>query len=103
MRRLSTARLSSKGLIFALLTVRLLSLGLSACGDAEELAPTVTVVKEAEEALAAGSLTGEEIYAGLCELSHAADAKGIAGLGKDLTTSEFLATRTDAEMVVFYY
>jgi len=84
-----------------MLTVSLLVLGLSACGDSEEPAPTATAVVEATEAPATGSLSGEDIYAGLCVACHGADAKGIEGLGKDLTTSEFLADRTDAEMVAF--
>jgi disulfide bond formation protein DsbB len=94
-------RLISRRLIFALLTVSLLVLGLSACGDTEEPAPTATAVEEVEEAPVTGALTGEDIYAGLCVACHGADAKGIAGLGKDLTTSEFLASQTDAEMVAF--
>ena len=94
-------RFTSKRFIFAFLTVSLLILGLSACGDSEEPAPTATAVEEVEEAPAAGALTGEEIYAGLCVACHGPDAKGITGLGKDLTTSEFLASRTDAEMVDF--
>jgi disulfide bond formation protein DsbB len=32
---------------------------------------------------------------------HGPDAKGIQGLGKDLTASEFVQTKTNMEMVAF--
>ncbi len=32
---------------------------------------------------------------------HGPEAKGMPGLGKDMTTSEFIASRSDAEMVEF--
>jgi disulfide bond formation protein DsbB len=97
-------RLTSKRTIFTLLIVSLLLLALSACATNETAEPTATVVEEAEEVVeeaAEASLSGAEIYAGLCVACHGADAKGITGLGKDLTTSEFLASRTDAEMIEF--
>ena len=94
-------RITSKRTIFALLTASLLLLALSACADNEVAEPTATIVEEVEEVPEVGALSGSEIYAGLCVACHGSDAKGITGLGKDLTTSEFLASRTDAEMVEF--
>jgi len=44
---------------------------------------------------------GKEIFSGLCIACHGADAKGVAGLGKNLIESEFLASSTDEEMVAF--
>ena len=36
-----------------------------------------------------------------CTTCHGADAKGIPGLGKDLTTSEFLRGQTDEQTLAF--
>ena len=44
---------------------------------------------------------GEEIYSSTCSACHGADAKGIPGLGKDLTNSEFIQGLSDDELVDF--
>ena len=44
---------------------------------------------------------GQEKFAATCISCHGPDAKGIAGLGKDLTTSEFAKGKADAELVAF--
>lgn len=44
---------------------------------------------------------GEEIFQSLCAACHGADATGIQGLGKNLTTSEFAAGLSDEELVAF--
>ncbi len=36
-----------------------------------------------------------------CIACHGADAKGIPGLGKDMTTSDFVRSKSDAELVEF--
>jgi len=44
---------------------------------------------------------GAEVFAGTCATCHGPDAKGITGLGKDMTTSQFIADSTDAELIAF--
>lgn len=44
---------------------------------------------------------GEEHFQQVCFACHGADGTGIEGLGKDLTTSEFVAGLTDAELLAF--
>jgi len=44
---------------------------------------------------------GKKAYDSTCIACHGADAKGMTGLGKDLTTSEFVKTTSDADMVAF--
>ncbi len=44
---------------------------------------------------------GKELYMGTCVSCHGPDAKGIKGLGKDLTDSEFVQTNTPEELVDF--
>jgi len=44
---------------------------------------------------------GKQLFAATCVTCHGLDGKGVPSLGKDLTTSEFVAGRTDDEMVEF--
>jgi disulfide bond formation protein DsbB len=44
---------------------------------------------------------GREAFLATCVACHGQDAKGVPGLGKDLTTSEFLRTQTDEQMLAF--
>ncbi len=46
-------------------------------------------------------MAGKQKFDGTCVSCHGPDAKGIAGLGKDLTTSTFVKGLSDAEFVVF--
>jgi len=36
-----------------------------------------------------------------CPACHGPDAKGLPGLGKDMTTSEFIKAKSDGELVEF--
>ncbi len=47
------------------------------------------------------SSAGQSAFLTACGTCHGADAKGIPGLGKDLTTSEFLHAQTDDQMLAF--
>ncbi len=54
-----------------------------------------------ESQAASGDATaGEEKFV-ICAACHAPDGTGVEGLGKDMTTSEFIAGKTDAELVEF--
>jgi disulfide bond formation protein DsbB len=44
---------------------------------------------------------GQQAFLVTCIACHGADAKGVTGLGKDLTTSEYLHSHTDEEMLAF--
>jgi disulfide bond formation protein DsbB len=52
-------------------------------------------------AVAATAPDGQALFNVTCPACHGRDAKGVPGLGKDMTTSEFIASRSDAEMVEF--
>ncbi len=43
----------------------------------------------------------QKVYSLLCIACHGPEGKGVQGLGKDLTTSTFVAEKTDAELVEF--
>ncbi|MFN3929606.1 MAG: c-type cytochrome, partial [Thermoflexus sp.] len=44
---------------------------------------------------------GKELFLGSCASCHGPDAKGLPGLGKDMTTSEFIRKQTDAQLLEF--
>lgn len=44
---------------------------------------------------------GRNHFRGVCATCHGPDGKGIPGLGKDLTTSEWVAEQSDEELVEF--
>ncbi len=76
-----------------------LSLVLAACGGASTPAAPPATAKPAGPV---GDATkGAEVFAGTCVSCHGADAKGLPGLGKDMTTSEFIKGLSDAEFVAF--
>ncbi len=52
-------------------------------------------------ALAGDAAKGEKSYMQLCIACHGPEAKGVQGLGKDLTASTFIAEKSDGEMVDF--
>jgi disulfide bond formation protein DsbB len=86
---------------------------LAACGGGDEPAPTATPAPAAAPAAAAPAAAqpvaaaagdaehGKQIYSQLCVACHGPEAKGVQGLGKDLTTSTFIAEQSDAQLVEF--
>jgi len=44
---------------------------------------------------------GRELFLGTCASCHGQDAKGLPGLGKDLTASVFVKQQTDAQLLEF--
>jgi disulfide bond formation protein DsbB len=57
--------------------------------------------EEQGEEVSGDVAAGETAFAGTCVSCHGPDAKGLPGLGKDLTTSAFVADNTDAELIAF--
>ena len=86
---------------------------LSACGGGEPpsaapaTAPAATtgaaIPAEAQKfvGLKGNVENGKVKFAGTCVSCHGPDAKGVPGLGKDLTTSEFLIDLSDPEAALF--
>lgn len=44
---------------------------------------------------------GQTLFSASCSSCHGADAKGITGVGKDLTTGEFTPSMSDDEFLTF--
>jgi disulfide bond formation protein DsbB len=88
------------------LTVLLITaLALSACGSppSSSGATGSNVSAEAQKYanLKGAASKGKTVFEGTCISCHGPDAKGMPGLGKDLTTSTFVKERSDADMVLF--
>lgn len=81
----------------------IVALSLTACGgDDEEPADTSPAAGSAQEPLAKGDATaGKDLFIQTCSACHGPEGEGIPGLGKDMTTSEFIAGKTDAELLAF--
>jgi mono/diheme cytochrome c family protein len=80
--------------IFVLLVAALV---LSACGGGGGAATT----SQKPAASKGDAVKGKAVFEGTCISCHGPDAKGLPGLGKDLTTSEFVAGQTDDQLLAF--
>jgi mono/diheme cytochrome c family protein len=86
----------SRSTMFILL-VLVAALVLAACGGGGGAASA-----SQKPAAAKGDATkGKTVFEGTCASCHGPDAKGLPGLGKDLTTSEWVSTQTDAQLLKF--
>ena len=65
--------------------------------SSEEAEPT----EEAEMVSAGDPEAGAEHFSEVCSACHGPGGEGIEGLGKDLTTSEFVAGLSDEELLAF--
>ena len=97
-----------KKLRLTVLAVAIATVVLSACGGSSAPAATPTaagpkVSAEAQKyaALKDDATNGKKQYSTTCIACHGPDAKGMPGLGKDLTASTFLKGLPDAEVVLF--
>lgn len=73
----------------------LAALVLSACGPS---APAATPTPEGP---VGDPAHGQQAYTGTCVTCHGPDARGIPGLGKDLTASDFAKNKTNNELITF--
>jgi mono/diheme cytochrome c family protein len=78
--------------LFFLTMALLLMLSLTACGDS---------AAQAQAAPTGDTATGKQLYLSTCALCHSPDAQGLPGLGKNLVTSDFVAGKSDSELVEF--
>jgi disulfide bond formation protein DsbB len=93
-----------------LLVIMLVAIAaLAACGGddkKEETAPAVTAAAPQQEAAAPAAPVGDaangaKIFATACVACHGPEAKGVTGLGKDLTTSEWTPQQSDEQLTEF--
>lgn len=82
---------------------------LAACGgDKKEEAapvqqeqPTAAPQAAAPAAIVGDAANGGKIFSTACVACHGPEGKGVQGLGKDLTTSEWVAQQSDEQLVEF--
>jgi mono/diheme cytochrome c family protein len=94
-------------LLVALLVV-VVALGLVACGGAPATPAPVggsgsgaaPAKSESTSAMKGDSEKGKQAFT-TCSACHGPEGKGIQGLGKDFTASEFVKGQTDDELVAF--
>ena len=74
----------------------------------EEVAPSEGAMdtEKAAEAevvyeMSGDAVHGEELFTATCSACHGPGGVGIEGLGKDMTQSEFIASKTDADLITF--
>jgi disulfide bond formation protein DsbB len=75
-----------------------------ACGGAAQPAAPATSKPAGQPTAAAkaGDATrGKQIFTQSCSACHGQDAKGMPGLGKDMTTSAFIKAQSDAQLLDF--
>ena len=78
----------------------LAALFITACGGGTAT-PAVSGDAQKYASLVGDGAAGKAKFEGTCAACHGLDAKGIPGLGKDLTTSEFAKGLSDAELILF--
>ena len=85
--------LNTKFLVFILIGTIALTLVACGGGGGQDSA--------AQPASRGDAAHGQELFAQTCSACHGPDGKGIEGLGRDMTTSEFIAEQSDEELVEF--
>ena len=98
-----------KRVVYLVMVILLLTgLSLASCGGGSvppqeakksEAAPATVAPTQATKK--GDPAVGEKSFASICAACHGPTGKGIQGLGKDMTTSEFIAGKTDDELVAF--
>lgn len=91
------------------LLILAVALVLGGCGrDNEEAqAPAAaqqensTEADQAEAVPTGDAAKGREMFATTCAACHGPEGKGVQGLGKDMTTSTFIAEKSDADLLAF--
>ncbi len=87
--------------------VLVLLLALTACGGGGAVKQPAAESKPAEpaaqpaQAMKGDPAAGEKLFAGTCSACHGPKGEGIQGLGKNMTTSQFIAGKNDADLVAF--
>lgn len=83
-----------KILFLTLVLLLALTFSLTACGGGGDTEQAAAPTSQGDAA------KGEELFTA-CSACHGPKGEGVPGLGKDMTQSDFIAGKTDAELVEF--
>lgn len=92
--------MSRKFNVLAVLALLVVSLALVACGGGGS-APAATQAPAATATPAGDAVAGKASFDTVCIACHGPGGIGVEGLGKPFTTSEFLLTVNDQELLEF--
>ncbi len=98
--------------IYVLVVIACLALVLAACGGSDEAEPAGNGAATSSGSSDGGETGGDEVAAGdpargkeqfdmVCIACHGAGGVGVEGLGKPFTTSDFVRSQSDAELLAF--
>jgi disulfide bond formation protein DsbB len=88
--------------IFLFAALIILPIVLLGCGGGDDSEPADTTAGDAVSGASSGdSAGGEELFQLTCSPCHGPEGKGIEGLGKDFTTSEFVKGSSNSELLAF--
>ncbi len=89
-------------LLLSLLVITMVACGGGGGDSASDAGSSDEAVAEEAPSIVAGDpVVGEEKFNEVCIACHGAGGIGIDGLGKDMTTSEFIAGLNDEELLAF--
>lgn len=83
-------------------TLILIALLATACGPGAPAATPTPIPSPTPAAPKGDAAAGQKAYMASCTACHGPEAKGVQGLGKDLTTSEYVKSKSDSELVEFF-
>lgn len=92
--------MSRKKMVLTFVGILLLSLALVACGGGGGTAP-VTEAPQPTATPAGDAVAGKAQFDTVCIACHGPGGVGVEGLGKPFTTSEFLLSVNDQELLEF--
>ena len=92
--------------IYFILIITVIAFLMVQCGENnnssdEQLPESGNTENSGVSALKGDAVNGKILFDQTCSACHGMDAKGIPNLGKDLTTSDFVKSETDAELLEF--
>jgi disulfide bond formation protein DsbB len=82
-------------IILIVLLLALAALLIAACGGGGGNASEPAAVAKGDAA------KGQELFSVSCVACHGPKGEGVTGLGKDMTTSQFIADQSDAQLLEF--
>lgn len=87
-------------IVILLAAISVLAVVLAGCGGGNE-SESDGNGGEAESVASGDPEAGEDLYQQNCSSCHGEDAKGLPSLGKDLTTSDFVHSSSEQELLTF--